>query len=254
MSGARTRTARAVALLAVLALAAAACQPTVTFASGSPFEAFMLTPDGADHVDVSGTPADVTVAMPAENTGTNTRAVWWDPSIPEGLNVAACVTWASATHEPHQPGVALWRENEGGLTVTRNVWDVDELGNHVGPRAWTGLNVHRWDVQHDPGDGHATDATFTLLGSARLPGITASDGGPKAYPWRACVMSNWTVFRFKVWAEDETEPAWDDPAYGYAVGIPADMQMRPRRPGWYDGHGAPGESARYTAFDWAIVE
>jgi hypothetical protein len=237
------RIARAL-VLAALAATACACQPVVT---GTPFEAFTLTPDGTDVLTISGTPDDATATAAVGNTGGNTRAVWWDPAVPAGLDVAACVTWESSTYEPHQPGLALWRPDEGGLTVTRNVWGWPE-----GPGAYTGLNVHRWDVTHDA-DGRAVAATFTQLGGAKLAGIRASDGGPKAYPWRVCVVTNWTEFRFKVWSLAEAEPEWGDPAYGYTVAIPADMQLRPRHPAWYDGHTAPGQSARYTDFAWAIV-
>jgi hypothetical protein len=193
--------------------------------------------DIAVTVDASGA---ITGTSPASNSGSNTRVATWRRDDPALGDQQACVSWSDAPDTyGHQPGVALRvHDVEGGvvgLTVTRNVY----FG------AFWGFNVHTWDTRQP--------VPFTKVGGFGFEtALTRGSFVPAPPPWHLCARVVGSVLSLKVWAGDEPEPEWDDPAHGGSVTLPAGWED-PGLPGVYFGHIPSGSSFTLTELTVAAV-
>jgi hypothetical protein len=223
-------TPRAVASLApaatalVLALVVGACVPGW-------LDMPVLTPDGGDTYDVTGTASELTVAAAAPNTGGNLRVALVPKDQPAGKDQEACATWTSATSDGVQQGIVLRWNGESAITVTKNV----TFG------LFTTINFHAWDLTRP-----APEARSELYAQTSfLSGLSAPTGQPQPLPWRMCARTVGGVVSFKVWPTARPEPIAGDPCCTGRAALPPGIG--PGRAGWYAGHVDPGGNLRYTS-------
>ncbi len=193
----------------------------------------VLTPDIADGYRIRERSGVVTVTAPIPNVGTNLRMLFWSSDAPAGTDGTSCSTWASASSDLVQQGAALRITDVAGrvraVTVTKNV-ALDAF--------WV-FNVHIWD---------SASGALHPVGSVDLAQTFAVPGDPerpRPLPWRLCARTEGSNVRLKVWLRSEPEPAWDDPAHGGVVPLPADAPTSGVS-GWYVGHVHPGMRATFT--------
>ena len=193
----------------------------------------VLTPEVADGYVIRQLAGEITATAPTQNVGSNLRLVFWSSDAPSALDVTSCSTWAKATSEKVQQGAALRITDDAGrvraITVTKN----------VALDAYWVFNVHVWDSAS--GDLHP-------VGSVDLQSTFTRPDAPDTplpLPWRMCARTEGSLVRLKVWLRSEPEPAWDDPAHGGAVTLPADAPTTGAA-GWYVGHLHPGMRATFT--------
>jgi hypothetical protein len=224
----RARAPRAGSLLLVVGLSAA-CVPSANPVNpvDVPFAAAAVTRDGDEVYTLSNAEGTVTVTGPATQGGGNTRVVFWHTKVAPSLDHQSCATWTSQSNGRNQQGAALRIQvTETGtraITITKNVFASVN---------WT-FNVHLWDTVATPG------VRPTLL-QVELADTFVRDGALVPLPWRMCARVIGSRVEFVVWPLPGNQPAWNDPAHGGGVELPADWQ-NVGYPGWYAGHLGQGE-------------
>jgi hypothetical protein len=235
-----TRTAGPYSLLGaaalVLMLVALATFPTPDPEPTPPPKllAAVLTPDGSDTFDIVARRGTITATAPATNVGTNLRTAFWFDDAPVEQDGLVCATWAAASSEVVQEGLALRiaQASDGSVrlvSVTKNVT--------VGAN-WL-FNVHVFDT---------ADASYTPIGKVDLARTFELPGDPPTVvplPWRVCARIEGSTVAIKAWRRAEPEPSWRDPAHSGRVELP-DGAPESGRFGWYVGHIHPGMSAVFT--------
>jgi hypothetical protein len=229
------------AVAAACLLVLAACGPgwsPIDPAYGGAF----VTTEGTDVYGMTVSNGLVTVYAPTSNTGSNTRALFWQAATADSADQETCATWRDNTGDSRQQGAALrvrsTPDRTTAITVTNNIL--------YGAR-W-GFNIHVMDT--------AAATPIYKIGGVILEevfrpgGSTSNDVEP--LPWRMCARVVGSVVSFIVWPLSHPEPAWDDPRYGTSVTLPAGWDA-PGRPGWYIGHLSPGESVGYDLLTTAVI-
>jgi hypothetical protein len=220
------------ALLAVTVLAA--CERQVVMFDGSdqqPKRTWVLTPDGADRYVFTAAGSTATVAAPTTNQDGNLRAVFWPTGSPAVADSLACATWTSQHGIDVQQGAALrLRSLPGGrfraVTVTKNIlWGA----------SWN-FNVHVWDTAANP--------SFTKVGDFDMSRALRPGGHFLPFPWHVCVRAMGATVELKVWTGAGAEPAWGDAVHTASLQLPPGWTGAGTT-GWYLGHLAPGDSARF---------
>lgn len=196
-----------------------------------------LTPQGTDDYVIGKTTVnhigDVYMNANATNTGNNLRKVFWPAGAGNYLNSESCATWWSSSAESVQEGLALRivdaPTGTRALTVTKNV----VYGIH-----WV-FNVHTWDTTRAQ--------PFEQVAQFDMASAVTVNGQLKPKPWRACARVSGEQIQFKIWFpfQGQAEPTWEDPVYARTATVPAEWSQAGKT-GWYVGHLAPGQAARYN--------
>lgn len=196
----------------------------------------------------------VTISAPGELDDTNVREVFWPAAGAPHRDDQVCLSWDTdfdfGDDPPLQPGIALRIESTGdqnqglrAITVTENIWLFG---------VWL-FNVHVWDtLQPQP---------MTLLHTWDLSEVVAPGASGREFrdykfvepPWNMCGRTDGDVVSFKVWAQSEREPSWDDPRRVFSTPLP---------PGWdnvgyfggYIGHLHPGQSATTRITEGGVTD
>lgn len=222
------------------ALAFVSCGPV--FPLDPDLDARVISRDGEDRYRIQ-TADGVTTATAAEaNSGGNGRYVFWRKADPETANQETCATWVDNTTQTQQQGAALRVQALGeddvkAITITKNV-----AYGYV----WM-FNLLVMDS--------SLERPYTIIGQFDLDDVFLRDGQPgnvAPYPWRICARAVDEVVSFKVWPLTDPEPAWNDPAYGGSVTLPAGWNYA-ARPGWFVGHLRHGEKVGFTDMTTAEV-
>jgi hypothetical protein len=230
-------------VVAVAAAAAAfvACGPV--FPLDPELEAGVITLEGEGDRYAIETADGVTTATAARtNTSGNDRFVFWRKVDADTADQETCATWVDNTTHTQQQGAALRVQAFGedhvrAITFTKNM---------IFGYYWV-FNVHVMDT--------SGEKPYTMIGRFDLGGVFYQPDQPgdvEPYPWRMCARAIDDVVSFKVWPLTHPEPAWNDPAYGGSVTLPAGWDYA-ARPGWYIGHLRPGEQVGFTDMTTAEV-
>lgn len=191
----------------------------------------VLTYDGDDRYELSLSGTTMVARASTSNTGGNTRIAFTPAGSASRTDQQSCASWSSQAPGRDQQGAALRvvATQDGatkGITVTKNIW----FG-----ATWI-FNVHLWDTSQSQ--------VFTQIAQFDLS--TAFRRGDHALPlpWSICARVVGNTVSFIVWPSDQAQPAWDNPDYGGSVTLPAGWD-HPGVPGWYVGHLAAGDEARF---------
>jgi hypothetical protein len=197
-----------------------------------------MTPDGSDDYAITKTITnnigDVHMGAQPGNTGGNLRKIFWPQGAGSYLDSESCATWVSSPAETVQEGLALrvvtTPTSTRALTVTKGVW---------GGINWV-FNVHTWDTTR--AQPYEQVAQFDMVNV-----MFQNNGSLRNKPWRACARVTGETLQFKIWFpfEGQSEPDWTDPVYARTATVPA-AWSQPGKTGWYVGHLAPGQSAKYN--------
>lgn len=145
----------------------------------------------------------------------------------------ACATWDGPIDQAAQPGIALRiREDDGrvrAITVSNNVWSAARF-------QW---NVHLADS--------SSDRPMTPGGRGQLPHFASSLADLTPPPWRMCARVEGKQLTAKIWgpADEDGEPAWDDPDSTFRIEVPS-AWVYEGEAGIYQGHLEPDERATFT--------
>jgi len=192
----------------------------------------VLTPDGFDSYQRLSSGRTLGVSTTAGNSDANLRTIYVQRRGQTQVDEQVCATWSEQQGVFVQQGLAL-RVRTGvdghsqAITVTKNIYGF--VNWHMNLHLWTGdSDTWRSDLlaQFDFGYALLDGAVFAPL------------------PWRVCARAQGPVITVKAWPATHPEPAWDDPVHVLRALVPADT-VRPGRVGWYLGHLAPGDFARY---------
>jgi len=197
-----------------------------------PLDRLVLTPDGFDSYQRVSRGRALGVSTTAGNSDANLRTIYVQRQGQPQVDEQVCATWSEQQGVDVQQGLALRvRTGVDGLsqaiTVTKNIW---------GFVSWH-MNLHLWTGDSDtwrPDLLAQFDFGYALLDSDVLAPL----------PWRVCARAQGPVITVKAWPAIRPEPAWDDPVHVLRALVPGDT-VRPGRVGWYVGHLAPGDFARY---------
>lgn len=207
-------------------------QPRLTWAGAGagPASVAVVTRDRPDTYRIGLRGATLIASAPRDNRGINTRMLVWPKGVRPSTDSESCAAW-NATGGPNvQMGAALRVTRAGNrvraITLTQNVIGVQ----------WA-FNLHTWDTLR-PGDPYRNVKQFDLS-------QTFLAGGVPPYPWTVCVRAVGNQVEFRIWAADEPDPGWGDPARGGSATLPEGW-VHPGQSGWYVGHLAAGQSAGLT--------
>ncbi|HEX2576621.1 MAG TPA: hypothetical protein VHK88_09760 [Aquihabitans sp.] len=212
----------------------ASCTPELVLTydgtSTAPIQTAVVNADGLDRYQYLSTAGSMAVGTFPDNDSSNLRTVFWPSSVPVVADSQSCATWTRQSGPFVQQGAAFRIRRSNGrvqaITVTKNVW----LGAN-----W-GFNFHTWDTARSgPPSQH--------FGGKEIPGLRAGDRAV-AFPWHFCARVLNGAIEFKVWTNGMAEPAWGDPNWSGKGTIPAGWEA-PGTTGWYIGHLAPGDTARF---------
>ncbi len=197
-----------------------------------PLDRLVLTPDGFDSYQRLSSGRTLGVTTTAGNSDANLRNIYIQRRGQMQADEQVCATWSEQQGVDVQQGLALRVRTgvDGGsqaITVTKNIWGF--VNWHMNLHLWTGdSDTWRPDLLAQFDFGNAL-----LDGDAFAP-----------LPWRVCARAQGPVITVKAWPAFRPEPAWDDPVHVLRALVPEDT-VRPGRVGWYVGHLAPGDFARY---------
>jgi hypothetical protein len=223
------------ALVALVALFAAACQPAKPPPVWTPidpsYEGDQVTRDGTDTYALTKLGSTTATATANEtNTGGNTRAAYWPAGQEPSTDKQVCARWDSESGPINQQGAAfrLNRPADGFtrvLTVTKNVW---AYANYI-------FNIHYWDEQ-----GAHIISQFNMATA-----LSDAEGQLIALPWDFCARISGSAVEFIVWIDGQPQPAWGDALHGGSSVVPSGWET-PGEAGWYVGHLQPGDSTSYS--------
>ncbi len=205
--------------------------PTYTPSSPAVIRSVDLTSEATDHIEVQAGGGSLVATAPNTNLESNIRTVFWPTGSPAVADSQSCATWTSETGGDIQPGVAF-RIRVGAtgrvraITITRNV----SYGIH------SAFNFHTWDTDRPVNP-------FELFGQVSIPAI-ANGLASLPLPWHFCGRISGTTVEFKVWPDSVSEPAWGNTTWGGKATVPAGWTASGPT-GWYLGHLAAGNTARF---------
>jgi len=216
----------------VVGFVASACAGAAVVAPLDPsFQAYAVTDNRPDAYAVTGEGEQVHVRAAADNTGGNTRVVFWPKDEVPTTDQQVCATWRSSSFDFRQEGLALrlhFEEGDGqAILITKNVW----------LNRFSTFNVSRWRASDAP-------QAITLLQAFDLSNALGQGDGLAPLPWRICARVVDATVSFVVWPLAEARPAWGDPAHGGSVAVPEDL-MAPGVGAFYIGHVQPGQEVVY---------
>lgn len=210
--------------------------------SGDPvLRAWIPTPDGSDGYSIVGGRDALTVSANPGNRSGNLRAVIWPEDAPELRDATECATWARASRDGIQEGMAvriatLPSGEPTAVTVTKNVYAGAQWRFNV--HVWRGTGLGRQIAEFD------LRSVFEDLGPGRAV---------RPLPWRMCVRTRGDRLDLLVWPLDAAAPRWGDPRHGGTLRLPASVAPRGAT-GWYAGHLGPDTSVTYTDLHGTLPE
>ncbi len=208
-----------------------------------PLDRLVLTPDGFDSYQRLSGGRTMGVTTTVGNSDANLRNIYIQRRGQPQVDEQVCATWSEQQGIVVQQGLAL-RVRTGvdgrsqAITVTKNIYGF--VNWHMNLHLWTGdSGTWRPDLLAQ------FDFRYALLDGYTNNPVTGGRADVFApLPWRVCARAQGPVITVKAWPATRPEPAWDDPVHVLRALVPADT-VRPGRVGWYVGHLAPGDFARY---------